>query len=150
MIMKAPKHLLNTTEVTTCRNGVKTYHVKMLNALISYSNQNFEQNPLFFIIQDWVSQRNALFYLKVLLGNNFPQFDQCPSKYSSKTCQAETKPLFKLTFFMKILQQLWKLKWLSVKARWNKIWPVKHKHDIVSIRDRQHCLYQRNTILSPS
>ena len=32
--MKAPKHLLNATEVKPCRNGVKTYHIKMLNGLI--------------------------------------------------------------------------------------------------------------------
>ena len=28
VIMKAPKHLLNVSGVTTCRNGVKIYHVK--------------------------------------------------------------------------------------------------------------------------
>ena len=42
--MTAPKHLLNATEVTTCRNGVETstYHVKMLNGLISNSGQIFK------------------------------------------------------------------------------------------------------------
>ena len=39
--MKAPKHLLNATEVTACRNGVKTYNIKLLNDLISYSAQIF-------------------------------------------------------------------------------------------------------------
>ena len=34
MVMKAPKHLLNANEVTICKNGVKIYHVKMLNGLI--------------------------------------------------------------------------------------------------------------------
>ena len=48
--MKVAKHLLNATEVTTCRNGVKTYPVKMLNGLISYSGQIFQQNPLFFVM----------------------------------------------------------------------------------------------------
>ena len=41
--MKAPKHLLNINEVTTCRDGVKIYHVKMLNGLISYNCQIFKQ-----------------------------------------------------------------------------------------------------------
>ena len=31
MINKAPKHLLNTTEVMTCKSGRETHHVKMLN-----------------------------------------------------------------------------------------------------------------------
>ena len=34
VIMKAPKHLLNTTEMTTSGNGVEVYHVKMLNGFI--------------------------------------------------------------------------------------------------------------------
>ena len=38
-----------------------------------------------------------------ILGTNFPQFDKCPRKYTSKSRQAETKPVFKKTFFMKIL-----------------------------------------------
>ena len=50
LIMKVAKHLLNATEVTTCRNGVKIYHVKMLIGIISYSGQIFQQNPLFFVI----------------------------------------------------------------------------------------------------
>ena len=32
--MNAPKHLLNPTEVMTWRNGVKIYHIKLLNGLI--------------------------------------------------------------------------------------------------------------------
>ena len=67
MIMKAPKHLLGATEVKTYRNGVKTYHVKMLNVLTSYSNQS----PLFFIIQDCVNQRKAIFYLRSYLATSF-------------------------------------------------------------------------------
>ena len=43
--MKAPKHLLNATKVKTCRNGVKTYHVKMLDGLISNNSKIFKQNP---------------------------------------------------------------------------------------------------------
>ena len=50
-----------------------------------------------------MNQRKALFYLKVLLGNNFPQFDKSPGKYKSKTRQVETKLVCKQTFFMKIL-----------------------------------------------
>ena len=78
--MKAPKNLLNAAEVTTCSNGVETYYKKLLNGLLSYSCQIFKENPLFFIMQDWVNQRKALFYLKVLLGNNFPQFYKSPGK----------------------------------------------------------------------
>ena len=40
--MKAPKHLVNATEVTSCRNGVETYHVKMLNDLVSYRGNIFK------------------------------------------------------------------------------------------------------------
>ena len=80
--MKAPKRLLNATEVTNCRKAVETYHVNMLNGLISYS-------------QDCVNQRKTLFYLKVLLGNNFPQFDKWPGKYTSKTRQVVIKPVCK-------------------------------------------------------
>ena len=60
--MKAPKHLLNATEVTTSRNGVEVYHIKMLNGFISYGGQIFKQNPLIFIIQDCVNQRKAFFW----------------------------------------------------------------------------------------
>ena len=42
-----------------------------------------------------ISQRKALFYFKVLLGNNFPRFYKCSGKYTSKTIQAVTKPIFK-------------------------------------------------------
>ena len=59
--MKAPVHLLNTTEVTTFRNGVEVYHAKMPNGLISYSGQILKQNPLIFIILDCVNQRKAFF-----------------------------------------------------------------------------------------
>ena len=45
--MKAPKNLLNATEETTCRNGVKTYLIKMLNGLVSHSSQILKQNLLF-------------------------------------------------------------------------------------------------------
>ena len=51
-----------------------------------YSVQIFYQNP-FFKIQDCVNQGKASFYHKVLLGNNFLQFDKCPSKYTSTTRQ---------------------------------------------------------------
>ena len=68
----APKDLLNATEGMPCKNGVEMYHVKMLNEIMSYSGQIFKQNPLLFIIQDCVNQSKTLFYLKVILGNNFP------------------------------------------------------------------------------
>ena len=100
--MKAPKHLLIATKVKTCRNEVETYHVKLLNDLISYSSYIFKHEPLFFIIQDCVNQRKT-FHLKVLLANNFLQFDKSPGKYTSKTHQVETKPVPKCIFFMKIL-----------------------------------------------
>ena len=47
VIMKAQKHLLNTTEVMTWRSGVEVFHVKILGGLISCSGQIFNQNPLF-------------------------------------------------------------------------------------------------------
>ena len=88
VVMKEPKQLLNATEVTTCKTGVKTFHVKIQNGLISYSCQICNQNPLFFIIQDCVNLSKS-FYLKILFGNNFPHFNKSQSKYSSKTCQDE-------------------------------------------------------------
>ena len=97
--MRVPKHLLNTTDVRTCRNGVKTYHGKILNGLISYSGHIshiiFLKEPLFFIIQDCVHERKALFYLKIFICKSFHQFDKCPGKYTSNTCQVETKPVCK-------------------------------------------------------
>ena len=93
--MKAPKRLLNTTEVTTCRDGVETYDIKMLNSLISYSRQIFKQKPLFFITQDCVNQRKSLYYLNVSHGNIFHHFDESPGKYYGKIRQVETKPVNK-------------------------------------------------------
>ena len=58
--MKKPKHLLSATEMTTCRNGVKTYHIKMLDDLIPYSYQIFKQNPLSFIMQDSVLVKESI------------------------------------------------------------------------------------------
>ena len=85
---------LNPTTVTMTT-------LKALNRVISYSTQIFKQNLWFFIIQDCVDQRKALFYLKILLGNNFPQFDKCPGKYTSKTRQAEQNlSLYKLFYMM--------------------------------------------------
>ena len=55
----------------------------MLNGPESHSGQIFKQNPEFFIIQDCVNQRKAL----------FRQFDKIPGKCTSKTCQVETKPV---------------------------------------------------------
>ena len=49
----------------------------------------------FFTIHDFVKQGKVLFYLKALLGNNFPQFNKSPDKYTSKTRQVETKPVSK-------------------------------------------------------
>ena len=78
-------------EVTTCRNRVETYPIVI------------KQDLLFFIILDCVNQRKSFFYLQVLFGNNFAQFDKSPGKYSSKTCQVEIKPVCNQTFFMKVL-----------------------------------------------
>ena len=36
VIAKASKHLPKATEVMTWRSGIETYHVKILNGLISY------------------------------------------------------------------------------------------------------------------
>ena len=83
---------LNPTTVTMTT-------LKALNCVISYSTQIFKQNLWFFIIQDCVDQRKALFYLKILLGNNFPQFDKCPGKYTSKTRQVEQNCLY-INFFI--------------------------------------------------
>ena len=66
VLMKASIHLLNVTEVTTCRNGVETFHVEMLSGHISNSGQTLIQNLLFFIIQDCVKRRKASFHDKVL------------------------------------------------------------------------------------
>ena len=72
MVKRVPKHLLNTTEVTTRRNGVKTYHGKMLNGVTSYSGHIlyiiFLEEPLFFIIQDCVHERRHYFVLRSLVA----------------------------------------------------------------------------------
>ena len=78
-------------EVKTCSNGVEKCHVKILNGPKSYIGQIFKQNHEFFIVQDCITQRKALFYLMVLLGNNFPQFDKIAGKNTNKTSQADTK-----------------------------------------------------------
>ena len=41
VIMKAPKHLPDTTKATSCRIGVEMYHIKMLRGFISYTGQIF-------------------------------------------------------------------------------------------------------------
>ena len=69
--MKAPKHLLNATEMTTSRYGVEVYQIKMLNGFISYSGQIFKQNPLIFMIQDCANQRKAFFILRFYLAAIF-------------------------------------------------------------------------------
>ena len=46
----------------------------------------FNVNPTIVTIKTL----KALFPLKVLLGNNFPQFDKSLGKYTSKTRQVET------------------------------------------------------------
>ena len=68
--MNASKHLLDATEMTTCRSEVETYHVKMLNGLIAYSGQIFKHNPLFFIIQNCVNHSQCFIlrsYLALIL-----------------------------------------------------------------------------------
>ena len=55
----------------------------------------FLEEPLFFLIQDRVHERKALFYLKIFLCKNFHQFDKCPGKHTSNTRQVETKPVCK-------------------------------------------------------
>ena len=49
MCMKSPKHLLNTTEITTSRNGVEILYVKRLSGIMSNNGQIFNQNPLLFL-----------------------------------------------------------------------------------------------------
>lgn len=49
MFMKSPKHLLNTTEITTSRNGVEILSVKRLSGIMSNNGQIFNQNPLLFL-----------------------------------------------------------------------------------------------------
>ena len=46
-----------------CQNSKSPYIIQ--------SSQIFRQNPLFFIIQEYVNQRKVLLYLKALFGNNF-------------------------------------------------------------------------------
>ena len=77
-----------------------------------------------------MNQRKALFYLKVLLGNNFPQFDKSPGKYSSKTRQVETKLVCKQTFFMKILVNTKTLETQMIisQSMMNKVQSKKPKH----------------------
>ena len=75
--------LLNASEVTTCRKAVEIFtplppppkKKKMLKVLISYSGQIFNQNTLFFTMWDCFNRKCALSYLKVLLVNNFYEFD---------------------------------------------------------------------------
>ena len=43
-------------------------------------------------MQGCVNQRKILFYIKVLLDINSPQFNKSLGKYASKTRQVETKP----------------------------------------------------------
>ena len=45
----------------------------------------------------------TLFPLKVLLDNNYPQFDKSLGMCTSKTCHVETKPVSRQIFFMKLL-----------------------------------------------
>ena len=71
--MKAPKHLLNANEVKTCRNGVETYHVKMLSSFIPYGSQ--------------ICNRNLS---RSCLATNFLSLIKAQV---SKNCQAETKPV---------------------------------------------------------
>ena len=43
VIMNAPKHLLNATEVTASKNGVETKHAKMLMALCHIVVKSFNR-----------------------------------------------------------------------------------------------------------
>ena len=98
VIMKASKLSLNPTDVS-CRNGVETCHVKILNGqntntLYHITVKSF--NRILYLSQSrTVNQRKALFYLKALLGNNFHQFDKCPCKNTDNALQVETKPVCK-------------------------------------------------------
>ena len=62
----------------------------------------FKENSLFYKNTTALVKRKAIFYLKFLLGNNFPQLDKNPGLFTSKTYQVEKKPVYKCNPFMKI------------------------------------------------
>ena len=109
------------------------YHI-----VVKSLNKIFE-DLLFFITQDYVNQRKALFYLRVLLDNNFPQFDKSPGKYYSKTRQVKTKSVCKSIFFKKKLTNTTALKTQMIISRslmeWDTITETRtmEKDDVVSI-----------------
>ena len=121
---------VDVTEVKKCRNGVKN---------ISCQNANYCYQ--FFIILDCLNDRKALFYLKALLGNNFPQFDKNPGKYIIKTSQVETKPVSKYSFFKKILVNTTALKTHEIISQ---SMMVKQSDQIQLVKPK----HWRNTILS--
>ena len=121
---------VDVTEVKKCRNGVKN---------ISCQNANYCYQ--FFIILDCLNDRKALFYLKALLGNNFPQFDKNPGKYIIKTSQVETKPVSKYSFFTKILVNTTALKTQEIISQ---SMMVKQSDQIQLVKPK----HWRNTILS--
>ena len=65
------KIFLNATEVMTYRNGIKAYHLKMLNGFISCSGHICEQLPLFFIIQAVLIKERHCFILRYYLATIF-------------------------------------------------------------------------------
>ena len=56
--------------------------------------QMFNQNPLLFILQDYINWGRASFYFKVLPCDKLCQFDETSGKYTSQTHQVGTKPVF--------------------------------------------------------
>ena len=89
----------------------------------------------------WIDNHNTgLFWsnkdiLRSCFATFFPQFHKSPGKYTSETCQVETKPVCKKKIYEDI-SQVWKLMWLPVKVWWSKTWSVSQtleKDNIVSV-----------------
>ena len=138
MILKAlSKHLLNTTEVTTCRNIVKTYHVKILNGTISYSPQIF--NAIFFFIsqsETVVIKESHYFILRSYLATIF--LNLMKVQVLCKTCSIVVKVVklrqnqsINKLFFMKLLKRD------GIKYHW---WNP-------NTGERRYCLYLNLSIL---
>ena len=68
VIMKAPKHLLNATKVTTCRSGVETFHVKSLSGFIAVKSLT---RIIFFITMTLPMKERHCFILRSYLATIF-------------------------------------------------------------------------------
>ena len=126
------RHAEMEPKYITSKCKMALYHivVKSLNNLL---------RSFIFHNQDYVNQRKALFYLRVLLDSNFPQFDKSPGNYYSKTRQVKTKSVCKSIFFKKKLTNTAALKTQMIISRslmeWDTITETRtmETDDVVSI-----------------